>query len=318
MTDPLSGIIGHSPALRHALDLATRYARIPDAVLLLGETGVGKGLVARLMHALSGRSGEFVGMSGGQLVDSLLHSQLFGHVKGAFTGAERAVAGAFERARGGTALLDELQLWPLAAQSAVLQAVDEGLMLRLGAERYMQVPCRLLFASNRPLDELESEGRLLKDLRYRIGDFTVEIPPLRERRVDVAALAYFFLDQRRLAAGAAAGIPVLFEASALHRLVTFDWPGNARQLKGAVAYAFVHAAWEAEGNGAGRIEDRHLPPYLSAGPRRMMDAATRAEVTEWALERVGGERRAAAAMLGVHPNTIDNRRKRIVATTPPS
>jgi DNA-binding NtrC family response regulator len=301
-TPPL--IVGWSAAIHRALDLAVLYAPIPDPVLLLGQTGVGKGLLATLMHQLSGRPGDFVAVSGGQLVESLLHAQLFGHEKGAYTGADRRVAGAFERARGGTLLLDELPLVPPAAQGALLQPVSEGLLLRLGAEREAAVTARLLFASNRPLDELEAEGRLLKDLRHRIGDFVIDIPPLVERPVDIAVLAYHFLDRAR--ATGPARTPASFDPSALDLLLTFDWPGNVRQLKGVVAYACVHAA------GEDQIGVRHLPPYLSAGRCRKLplDLSVRSELTSWALERAHGDRRAAAAILGLHPNTIDYRRKR--------
>ncbi|HYU00999.1 MAG TPA: sigma 54-interacting transcriptional regulator [Gemmatimonadales bacterium] len=297
-------IVGCSPLLQRVLELAVLYAPIDEPVLLLGPTGVGKGLVAKLMHEASGRPGEFVAVSGGQLVESLLHSQLFGHEKGAYTGADRRVAGAFERARGGTLLVDELQLIPQSAQGALLQPTGEGQLLRLGAERDTKVTARLLFASNRPLDELEAEGRLMPDLRYRLYDFVIEIPPLVERRVDIVVLAYHFLDRTR--AAAPERTPAMFHPEAIDRLLEFDWPGNVRQLKGAVAYACVHAAGEEQ------ISTRHLPAYLAAGPCRqpLLDVTDRSQLTQWAFERAGGDRRAAARLLGVHPNTIDYRRKR--------
>ncbi len=305
MIGPLSPlIIGYSSAIQRVLRLAVLYATLDDPVLLLGPTGVGKGLVARLMHQASGRPGAFVALSGGQLVESLLHSQLFGHERGAFTGADRRVAGAFERARGGTLLVDELQLMPQSAQGALLQPTGEGDLLPLGAERDTKVTARLLFACNRPLGDLEAEGRLLPDLRYRLFDFVIEIPPLVERQVDIVVLAHHFLDRTR--AGAPARTPAMFDPEAIDRLLEFHWPGNVRQLKGVVAYACVHAAGEEQ------IATRHLPPYLSGGPCRqgVVDVTVRSQLTEWALKRAGGDRRAAARLLGVHPNTIDYRRKR--------
>jgi DNA-binding NtrC family response regulator len=304
----LPHIVGHSPALHHALALARLYADIPHPVLLLGPTGVGKGLIARFMHGIgTDRSGPFVAVAGGQLVESLFHSQLFGHVRGAYTGADRQVVGAFERARGGTLFLDELPLWSRAAQSAVLQAVDERLMLPVGGEREVAITCRFIFASNRSLDELEAEGVLLKDLRYRIRDFLVEVPALTARRGDIVELAYHFLDHENAESGFRG--PIAFELQALHLMIAFDWPGNVRQLGNAVAYACVHAAGEE------RIRAEHLPPYLAAqnGTRPTLDAASRAALTAWALERAEGSRRKAAELLGVHPTTIDRRRKGLVS-----
>jgi DNA-binding NtrC family response regulator len=300
-------IVGHSPALHHAMTLARLYASIPHPVLLLGPTGVGKGLIARFLHAARGDGGPFVSVPGGQLVESLFHSQLFGHVRGAYTGADRQVAGAFERARGGTLFLDELPLWSRAAQSAVLQAVDERVMVPVGGEREVAITCRFVFASNRSLDELEAEGLLLKDLRHRIGDFMVQVPPLTSRGGDVLELAYYFLDKE--GAGLGSSAPVMFEHEVIELLSAFDWPGNVRQLRNAVAFACVHAA------GAERIRPEHLPPYLRAQngtrPLPLLDAASRAALTAWALERARGSRRKAAELLGVHPNTIAYRQKRL-------
>ena len=299
-------IVGHSSALHHAIALARTYASIPHPILLLGPTGVGKGLLARFMHAArNGKGGPFVSVPGGQLVESLFQSQLFGHVRGAYTGADRQVVGAFERARGGTLFLDELPLWSRAAQSAVLQAVDERVMLPVGGERELPVTCRFVFASNRSLDELEAEGVLLKDLRHRIGDFAIEVPPLVARRGDVVELAYHFLAEAQHASPDT--VPGLFDRDAMDRLVDYDWPGNVRQLRGAVLYASVHAAGEE------RVRGEHLPPYLGRrnGVRATLDAASRAALTAWALERAEGNRRKAADLLGVHVNTISYRQRRL-------
>ena len=289
-----------------AVALARHLAPVPRPILLVGETGVGKGLLARLIHAESRRPGEFVALAGGELSESLYHDQLSGHEAGAFTGALRRVRGVFERAHGGTLFIDELPLWSRQAQSALLRRVDEGLVTRLGAERELVLDSRLLFASTRSLSMLVASGELLPDLRWRIGEFVIEVPPLAGRAVDIAQLSYQFLDQAqpdfRLRG------PVFFAPEALERLVTFTWPGNVRQLKGVVEWSFVRAALDA----AERIEVLHLPGYLAASdaPAVRLGSATRRDLSAWAFERAGLDRRQAAILLGLHPNTIDRHRKR--------
>ncbi len=288
-----------------AVELARRLAPLSRPILLVGQSGVGKGLLARFIHVQSARAGDFVAVSGGELSESLLHDQLAGHEAGAFTGAQRRVRGAFERAHNGTLFLDELPLWSHAAQSAVLRAVDEHLITRLGAERELPLDCRVVLASNQPLEALVSNGRLLSDLRWRIGEFVIEIPPLAGRAVDVAALSYQILDEARAAFGLPG--PVLFEPAALERLVTYHWPGNVRQLRGVVEWSWTLAAMEA----AERIGLRHLPASVlrDEEPPLALDSSTRRALSRWAYDRTGRSRKAAAQLLGIHPNTIDNHRR---------
>jgi DNA-binding NtrC family response regulator len=300
--------LGGSDDVQRVLELAQLYAQLVGPILLLGPTGVGKGLLAKLLHRMSGRPGDFVVRTGGQLVDSLFHSQLFGSRRGAFTGADRDVPGAFEQANTGTLFLDELPLWSLAAQSAVLRVVDERVVLPVGARGELGVTCGMVFASSRPLDELVGEQRLLPDLRYRIRDFAIEIAPLAARRGDIAELAYHFLGaQRARAPGGGHPAPVLFSSEALARLLVYEWPGNVRQLEGAVAFGCVHA------RGAERIEECHLPQYLRTGPAVSftdLNAPLRRQLVAWARQRAQGRRREAAALLGVHPGTVDYHRRR--------
>jgi len=285
--------------------LARHLAPLPRPLLLVGETGVGKGVFARLIHAHSGRQGEFVALAGGELSESLYHDQLAGHEPGAFTGALRRVRGVFERAHGGTLFIDELPLWPRAAQSALLRRVEEGLVTRLGAERELTVNCRLLFASNRPLAALVESGQLLADLRWRIGEFAIEIPALAGRAVDIAQLGYYFLDRAR-ADFSLAG-PVLFAPEVLERLVTYTWPGNVRQLRGVVEWSCTQAALHS----ADLINLSHLPGYLAGtdAPSVMLGRGVRRDLSTWAFERADHDRRGAAGLLGLHPNTIDRHRK---------
>jgi len=288
-----------------AVELARRLAPLHRPILLVGQSGVGKGLLARFIHVQSARTGDFVAVAGGELSKSLLNDQLAGHEAGAFTGAQRRVRGVFERAHNGTLFLDELPLWSHAAQSAVLRAVDERVITRLGAERELPLDCRVVLASNQPLDALVRSGRLLSDLRWRIGEFVIEIPPLAGRAVDVAALSYHFLDEAR--AEFRGPGPALFDPAALQRLVTYHWPGNVRQLRGVVEWSWTLAAM----NAAERVGLTHLPDSVlrDAAPHLPLDSRTRHALSRWAYDRVGRSRTAAAELLGLHPNTIDNHRR---------
>jgi two-component system C4-dicarboxylate transport response regulator DctD len=294
-------LIGRSRELEEALALARRYARTNEHVFLLGETGVGKSRVARLIHEASGRRGAFVVVPGGQLVETLYHSQLSGYAPGAYTGGDRRGAeGAFERARDGTVALEDLQLWGLGAQAAVLQALEEHYLTRIMGRRDVVLTCRAVICSTQSLESLRARGLLLEDLEYRLGDFCVEVPHLRRRRIDIAVLAYHVLDALRIRTP---GGPGLIDPDALEHLLLFDWPGNVRQLQNAVTRAFVHA------HGEQRIRVPHLPSYAVSAPLGRLDPALRAELALWAFERTG-RRRSAAELLGVHPNTIDYHRRR--------
>jgi DNA-binding NtrC family response regulator len=268
----------------------------------VGPSGVGKGLLARCIHAWSERSGGFVTLKGGQLVETLFHTQLFGNRKGAFTGADRNLLGAFELAENGSLFLDELPDWGPREQAAILGAVDDGdhELRPLGTERSMQATCRIIVGSIRGLDDLVSDGVLREDLRQRFGDFVIVIPPLCGRRVDILHLAFHFLDLERSASPT--DIPLALDADVILRMVAYHWPGNARQVKNAVALACESA------RGSDRIEVAHLPPYLQEQPttRLRLDP----ELAAFALMQANGHRRKAARMFGVHPNTIDYQRKR--------
>lgn len=278
----------------------------PDPVLIVGETGVGKELLAQRMHAVSRRPGAFVPISGGELADGVFHTQLFGHVEGAYTGAGRGAPGAFEQANRGTLFLDELQDWPRQMQHALLRAIAERSILRLRAQRRIDSTCALLFASSISLDALVAADRLVKDLRHRIGYLEVRIPPLVERKVDILVLADHFLQQ--WAAGRQAPSPRWFDPEATERLLTYRWPGNAREVRSVVAFACVN------GIDGERLGIDQLPPCVREAPKEPQSALDRADVAYWALEREG-DRRRAAALLGIHPNTLDYRRRSSVFFT---
>jgi DNA-binding NtrC family response regulator len=302
-------LVGCSAALRAAIDLARRFAPLFHPVLLVGPTGVGKSTLARLLHDWSGRVGDFVGVTGGELVDTLFHNQLFGHEKGSYTGATDQAPGAFERAAGGTLLLDELQHWSRDKQAAILAPLQDARVTRVGGRRALPITCRVVLASTIPLERLVHDDKLLPDLQYRIGDLVIELPPLLERRVDVAVLAYHFLDREREAIGTTT--PALIEPNALEKMLAYKWPGNVRELERVVQYAAVRAA------GQERLRLDDLPPRVTATRGgfswRQLSPDDRDALIAWALHRVEGSRGKAATLLGVHANTIDNYRKHAAA-----
>ncbi len=291
--------------MEKAVALARRLAPLPRPILLVGETGVGKRLLARFIHSCSGRPGDFVAVAGSELSEALLHDEFASHDPGAFVSAHRRLRGPFERAQSGTLFLDELPLWPRAVQSMVLRALDEGLIARRGAERELPVNWRLIVASQRALDDLVDDGRLVPALRWWLDEFVIAVPPLRGRFVDIAALSYHFFDRIREELGGPG--PALIEPEALERLVTYRWPGNVRQLRSVVEWSWVQAAASA----AERIRTTDLPPSvaLDSSSREAVDLEGRHALSRWAFERAGCNRRRAADLLGVHPNTIDNHRR---------
>jgi DNA-binding NtrC family response regulator len=305
-------LVGCSAALRAALELARQFAPLCHPVLIVGPTGVGKSTLARLLHDWGRRVGEFVAVTGGELVDSLYHNQLFGHEKGSYTGATDQAPGAFERAADGTLLLDELQHWSRDKQAAILAPMQDARVTRVGGRRAVPITCRIVLASTIPLEQLVQEERFLPDLQYRIGDLVIELPRLAQRRVDVAALAYHFLDCEAATAAEGSAVPTMFDQDALECLLHYDWPGNVRELERVVQYAVVRAT------GRPRVRMQDLPgrfgPVSGRAAWRALTTEEREALVTWTLERVQGHRGRAAAILGVHPNTIDNHRMRVAAS----
>lgn len=221
----LSGIIGRSPCLKNALDLAQRVAPHNLSVLIHGETGTGKEAVARLVHAASERTGRFITLNCAAITDSLVESELFGHERGAFTGANTAHRGLFEEADGGTLFLDEIGELVPAAQAKLLRVLQEGVIRRVGSTRERHVDVRIVCATHVDLDQAVADGRFRQDLRYRLTDMVLELPPLRERGADAALIAdHLFrtepaLSGRRLT------------PAARQHLGTLELPGNVRELR---------------------------------------------------------------------------------------
>jgi transcriptional regulator with GAF, ATPase, and Fis domain len=278
---------------------------------LRGESGTGKELVAAAIHYTGSRAEKpFVKVNCSALPETLLESELFGHVKGAFTGALANKVGRFERADGGTLLIDEVGDMSPIVQLKLLRALETKEFERLGESTSTRVDVRIVTATHRDLRALVDEGKFREDLYYRVNVFRIEIPPLRERREDVPLLADHF--RERFAEETGRRITG-FSPNALRVLVAYRWPGNVRELENAVEHAFVTAR-------GSRIGAEDLPDEVRSKPApapvRRGGAGERQAIQD-ALERSGGHRERAAAELGISRVTLWKRMKRLGLTWPP-
>ncbi|MHC1710536.1 MAG: sigma-54 interaction domain-containing protein [Solidesulfovibrio sp.] len=303
------GMIGASPTMRRLFDMLERAAASDAPVILYGESGTGKELAARAIHELGRRrSGPFVQLNCAALSDSLLESELFGHAKGAFTGAYRHRQGRFEAADGGDIFLDEIGDAPSSIQVKLLRVLETKTFERVGETRPIQADVRIVTATNRDLARFVAEGRFREDLYFRINVIPIHLPPLRERLEDLPPLAEHFLC--RLAEHAKRPVPAI-APEAMRWMLRYPWPGNVRELKSALEYAFVVTD-------RGPIESRHLPPAL-AEPATVSDIcpvptsgkpnSERLELID-ALRRAEGNRSEAARLLGVSRGTVLNRMRK--------
>ncbi|MBI2833982.1 MAG: sigma-54-dependent Fis family transcriptional regulator [Acidobacteria bacterium] len=248
---PLSETMGSSHAVRDLMVQVARVAPTNFSVLITGETGVGKELVARAVHGCSARAGRaFVTVDCGAIPETLIENELFGHEKGAFTGADRAMAGAFELAPGGTLFLDEIGNLPLPMQAKLLQAIDERRIQRLGSGKTLQLDLRILAATNEDLHAMVERRTFRRDLYHRLVEFTISVPPLRERKEDLPFLVKRFLDLTNQELGKS--VRGLQEA-AWNEVQLYDWPGNVRELRNVVRRAVLLADSKDE-----LITSRHL------------------------------------------------------------
>jgi len=231
-------IVGSSRAIRQVIERLEKVAPTPARVLITGENGTGKELVARAIHALSPRAaGPFVEVNCAAIPSELIESELFGHVKGSFTGAFADRAGKFELADGGTLFLDEVGDMSLSAQAKVLRALQEGVISRVGSGKMLTVDVRVIAATNKHIEQEIRDGRFREDLLYRLNVVPIDVPPLRERRGDIPQLvAHFAAELRRV------GLPPKeIEPAAVQRLAAHDWPGNIRELKNGVERLLILA-----------------------------------------------------------------------------
>ncbi len=296
-------IVGEHAAMKHLLELVEQVAPSRASVLVMGESGTGKELIAEAIHRHSPRAGKpFVRLNCAALAETLLESELFGHERGAFTGALGRREGRFRQADGGTLLLDEVSEIPLSLQVKLLRFLQTREFERVGGNETLKVDVRVIAATNRDLEEQIRAGRFREDLYYRLNVVTLAIPPLRERASDVASLATFFL--RKYAQENGKRIEG-FDEHALEALMRYRWPGNVRELENAIERAVVL------GHGP-RIERRHLPtsvvPDVEKKRAPQVPGATIQELEKWAiletLEAVGGSTSRAATVLGISPRKI--------------
>ncbi|MES9995852.1 sigma 54-interacting transcriptional regulator [Desulfovibrio aminophilus] len=306
------GLIGRSPAMRRVYEILERAAQSDAPVIILGESGTGKELAARAIHALGPRrDGPFVQINCAAFNDALLESEIFGHVKGAFTGAYRHRTGRFEEAAGGDVFLDEVGDVPLPIQVKLLRVLETKLFERVGDNRPLTMDARIITATNQNLPELVAVKRFRQDFFYRINVLPIHLPPLRERREDIPLLVDHFI--RRLNRTSGRAVEGL-TPDALDRLARHSWPGNVRELKSALEYAFVVCD-------KGLIGPEHLPQQIAHGaagtcapdPAAIFQEAgaprEKVELVE-ALRRTGGNKSAAARILGVNRLTVQNRMRK--------
>jgi DNA-binding NtrC family response regulator len=306
-------VLGVSAPMRRIEELLPRVAEYADTVLITGESGVGKERVAQLLHRLADREGTrpFVAVNCAAFSESLLEAELFGHEKGAFTGAVRAKRGVFEQAEGGTLFLDEIGDMPLAMQAKLLRAIQEREITRVGGERRIPVQLRLAAATNADLRALVEAGRFREDLYYRVNVIHLRIPALRARRDDILWLARVFLaEHARQRPGEAKKLSVAAEAA----LVAHDWPGNIRELKHCIERTCIltaHAVLEPRDLFEDRLgevsaqSDERMPPLADYLQRCEREYVVRA------LERHGWQINDTAVALGISRKNLWERMRRL-------
>jgi two-component system, NtrC family, response regulator HydG len=307
------GLLGASAAMHQVFELITNAAGSDAPVIIFGESGTGKELVAQAIHALSRRKEKpYVKVNCAALNESLLESELFGHVKGAFTGAYQDREGRFEAARNGTIFLDEIGDLPLATQVKLLRVLEDNTIERVGDNRQVNIDVRILTATNRDLNMLMEQGRFRDDLFYRINVIPIWVPSLRERGGDIALLADAFFQRIRLKnEKSIQGIT----HTAMQELMAYPWPGNVRELKSALEYAFVTCNESV-------IRSEHLPPNIAGKGAQGPSGRTQQKNSEMsrdekkrqrlidALRHAGGNQRKAAEILGISRVTVWKQIKR--------
>jgi DNA-binding NtrC family response regulator len=297
-------LVGGSPAMQRVYDMVARVAPTEATVLVTGETGTGKELVAQTIHTLSRRSKEpFVAVNCGAISPTLIESEMFGHERGSFTGAERQHKGHFERANRGTLFLDEITEMPHELQVKLLRVLETGTVMRVGGADPIRINIRVVTATNRRPEEAVSQGKLRQDLLYRLNVFPIQLPPLRERGDDVQLLAEQFLDEMNKEHGTNKA----FTRACLDRLRRHNWPGNVRELKNVVQRAYILAEEDVgidalplgvhEESGASSLVMR-VGTSIAEMERRLILAT---------LEHFEGDKKRAASVLKISLKTLYNR-----------
>ncbi len=298
----LEGLVGDCESMREVCGMVKRIAPMPSTVLIQGETGTGKELAARAIHERSARSGGFVAINCGAVSPELLESELFGHVKGAFTGAHRAREGLFGFAHGGTLFLDEIGEMPLPMQAKLLRVLEERCIRPVGGNEEVPVDVRIVAATNRELLDEVSAGRFREDLYYRLNVVALRLPPLRERREDIPPLARHFID----ALSRELGVPLpAWDHWDLDALEGYDWPGNVRELRNVIERCLLL------GRRPGHCLGEHRPGQAepaAGAPDLRLAAVERAHILR-VLELAGGNKSDAARRLDVSRKTLERKLK---------
>jgi DNA-binding NtrC family response regulator len=313
-TGVLGSMVGSSRPMREIFGLIERIAPSNVSVLITGESGTGKELVARTLHDLSPRKGRpFVAVNCAAIPETLIESEIFGHEKGAFTGAAERRAGCFELAEGGTLLLDELGEMPLATQAKLLRVLEERKLRRLGSRTEQEVDVRVLAATNRDPDEAVAQGHLRADLYYRINVFNIQMPPLRAHIEDLPQMVEVMLEEMNRKHGRhVSGI----SAAMLERMIGYDWPGNGRELRNTIERAVILCS-----DGA-PLDVGHLPVGFgktqaaqpvdaSVVPVRVGSTVDEMErlLIQHTLESTGQNKTRASEILGISLKTLHNKLK---------
>jgi transcriptional regulator with PAS, ATPase and Fis domain len=297
------GLVTRDPAMLDAISRIHQIAPTQASVLLQGESGTGKTQLARLIHSLSGRASQpFVEVNCAAIPDSLIETELFGHIKGAFTGATQDRPGRFQSANHGTLFLDEVSEIPLNLQAKLLRAIQEQEFEMVGSDKPVKVDVRILAASNKNLRDMVDEGEFRADLYYRLAVIPLNVPPLRQRKGDIALLVEHFLEQMK-----ERGYPddVHLGPESLRMLVDYPWPGNVRELENAIEHGII-CAIDQEVRPDSLPQDIRAYVHASDLERETPDSSTESERNQIldALARTSGNRSAAARLLGIDRTTL--------------
>src|SRR5436190_14191915 len=319
-----AGIIGKSRAMTQLFQLLEPVASTSSTILITGETGTGKEVVARAIHQASPRQPQrFVALNCSAIPESLLEAEIFGHVRGAFTGAVGSRAGRLEQAHKGTLFLDEVGTMTSALQMKLLRVLQEREFERLGDTHTVKVDVRVIAATNSDLRRMVAEGQFREDLFYRLNVIPVQLPPLRDRKEDIPLLVQHFLDKYRTAGvpGEAIGPSLTVSQEAMRRLMAYRWPGNVRQLENAVERAVAFSAGRSQIDVAdlpSEVQDVQPPALPSAVslPEDGLDldalvAGIERDLIQRSLERTGGNKGQAARLLGLKRTTLVEKIKRL-------
>ncbi|MBW2040086.1 MAG: sigma-54-dependent Fis family transcriptional regulator [Deltaproteobacteria bacterium] len=321
MIPPLRELMGPSDAIGRLISEVNRVAKSTFSVVILGQTGTGKELIARAIHHASSRSrGPFVPVDCGAIPETLLESELFGHEKGAFTGADHQKPGKFETAEEGTLFLDEILNMPLSSQVKLLRVLQEKTLYRVGGTKPVNVDVRLLVASNKDLEVAVAAGSFRRDLFYRLNEFIIRIPPLQERKDDILYQANRFLDITNMELKKSVRG---FSESALEALLAFNWPGNVRQLRSVIRRA-VLLADEMITEEHLNLKDVSVPdlaftpevqgmPFNNLSLKEIVRRSTIAverDVLLRTLRKTGGNKAKAARLLQIDYKTIHSKLKK--------